>query len=248
MRIITADTYEEMSKKAAAMVCSQVILKPDCVLGLATGDTPLGMYKELIKMYENREVDFSDVTIFNLDEYCNLSRESPQSYHYYMHHNFIKHINIKKKNTHIPNGMAKDIDEECRKYEQKIKNKGGIDLQVLGIGANGHIGFNEPDINFEAETHLVELDEITIEANSRFFSSRDDVPTTAISMGIKTIMQSKKLLLLANGEAKAAAIYKTVKGKISPEVPSTIIQLHPDITLIVEKSAAKLLSAGKYCK
>jgi len=240
MRIILADNYEEMSKKAAAILRSQVILKPDCVLGLATGDTPLGMYKELIKLYENEEVDFSSVTIFNLDEYCNLNRENAHSY-YYMNHNFFKYINVKKKNTHIPNGTAKDIDKECMKYERQIKNKGGIDLQVLGIGANGHIGFNEPDFNFEAETHLVTLDEMTIEANSRFFSSKDEVPTTAISMGIKTIMQSRMLILLANGEAKVDAIYNTVKGKISPKVPASIIQLHPNATIIIEKNAAKLL-------
>ena len=241
MRITIADNYEEMSKKAAALVRSQVILKPDCVLGLATGDTQLGMYKELIKLYENKEVDFSEVTIFNLDEYYKLSRDNTQSYYYYMHHNFFKYINVNKNNTHIPNGAAQDIDEECRSYEQQIKNKGGIDLQVLGIGTNGHIGFNEPDVNFEAETHLVELDEMTIEANSRFFSSKNEVPTIAISMGIKTIMQSRMLVLLANGEAKADAIYKTVKGKICPEVPASIIQLHPNARIIIEKSAAKFL-------
>ncbi len=241
MRIIRADNYEEMSKKAADIVKSQVILKPDCVLGLATGDTPLGMYSELINMYENKEVDFSDVTIFNLDEYCKLNRENAQSYFYYMNHNFFKYINVKKKNTHIPNGNAKDIDEECRDYERQIKNKGGIDLQVLGIGANGHIGFNEPAINFEAETHLVKLDEMTIEANSRFFNSIAEVPTSAISMGIKTIMQSRMLILLANGEAKVDAIFKTAKGKINPKVPASIIQLHPNATIIVEKYAAKLL-------
>lgn len=241
MRMIFADTYEEMSKKAAAMVQSQIILKPDCVLGLATGGTPLGMYKELIKLYENKEVDFSAVTIFNLDEYCKLNRENTESYYYYMKHNFFKYINVKEENTYIPNGTAKDIEEECKRYEHQIKSKGGIDFQVLGIGANGHIGFNEPDINFEAETHLVTLDEMTIEANSRFFTSKDEVPTTAISMGIKTIMQSRMLMLLANGETKADAIYKTVKGKISPKVPASIIQLHPNATIIIEKNAANLL-------
>lgn len=241
MRIIIADGYEEMSNKAAAIVRSQVVLKPDCVLGMATGDTPRGMYKELIKMYENKEVDFSEVSVFNLDEYCTLSRENEHSYYYYMNHNFFRYINVKKGNTFIPNGTAEDIEEECRNYELQIKNRGGIDLQVLGIGANGHIGFNEPDINFEAETHLVELDETTIEYNSRFFSSKDEVPTTAISMGIKTIMQSRMLLLLANGESKADAIYKAVKGKICPEVPASIIQLHPNATIIIEKNAAKLL-------
>jgi len=241
MRIILADNYEEMSKKAAAIVRNQIILKPDCVLGLATGDTPIGMYKELIKMHDNKEVDFSEVTTFNLDEYCKLNRENTQSYYYYMNHNFFKYINAKKENTYIPNGAAQDIDEECRNYERQIKNKGGIDLQVLGIGANGHIGFNEPDIKFKAETHLVKLDKMTIEANSRFFSSKDEVPTTAISMGIETIMKSRMIVLLANGEIKADAIYKTVKGKMCPEVPASIIQLHPNATMIIEKNAAKLL-------
>ena len=241
MRIILAANNEEMSNKAAAIVSSQIILKPDCVLGLATGDTPMGMYKELIKMYEDKEVDFSEVTVFNLDEYCNLNRENAHSYYYYMHHNFFNYINIKKGNTHIPNGAATDLDKECRNYERQIKNKGGIDLQVLGIGVNGHIGFNEPDIDFEAETHLVKLDKMTIEANARFFSSKDEVPTLAISMGIKTIMQSRMLVLLANGETKASAIYKTVKGKISPKVPASIIQLHSNAIIIIDKNAAKLL-------
>lgn len=241
MRIIIADNYEEMSKRAVAMVSSQVILKHDSVLGLATGDTPLGMYKELIKLYENKEVDFSDVTTFNLDEYCKLNRENTQSYYYYMNHNFFKYINVKKKNTYILDGIAKDINEECRNYDQQIKNKGGIDIQVLGIGANGHIGFNEPDVNFEAETHLVKLDQMTIECNSRFFSTKEEVPTIAISMGIKTIMQSRRVILLANGEGKAEAIYKTVKGKICPELPASILQLHPDATLIIDKNAAKFL-------
>lgn len=241
MRVIIAEDYEEMSKKAAAMVSSQVILKHDSVLGLATGSTPLGMYKELIKLNENKDVDFSDVVTFNLDEYYKLDKENDQSYYYYMNNNFFSHINVKKENTHILNGVTKDIDAECKNYEQMIKDHGGIDIQVLGIGANGHIGFNEPDVNFEAETHLVKLDERTIEANSRFFASKDDVPTTALSMGIKTIMQSKRIILLANGEGKADAIYKTVKGKICPEVPASILQLHPDATIIVDKAAAKLL-------
>ena len=241
MRIIIADNYEEMSKRATAMVSSQVILKHDSVLGLATGDTPLGMYKDLIKLYQNKEVDFSDVTTFNLDEYYKLNRENTQSYYYYMNKNFFKYVNIKKKNIYILNGTAKDINEECSNYDLQIKNKGGIDIQVLGIGANGHIGFNEPDVNFEAETHLVKLDQMTIEANSRFFSTKDEVPTIAISMGIKTIMQSRRVILLANGEGKADAIYKTVKGKICPEVPASILQFHSDTTIIIDKNAAKLL-------
>lgn len=242
MRIMVVDNYEEMSKKAADMMSSQIILKPNSVLGLATGDTPLGMYKELIKMYENKKVDFSETITFNLDEYYKLQRDNTQSYYYYMKNNFFKHINIKEDNTNVLHGMTLDVNVECRNYEERIKNAGGIDIQVLGIGANGHIGFNEPDVNFEAETHLVSLDKSTIKANSRFFKSKDDVPTQAISMGIKTIMQSKRIIMLASGENKAEAILKTVKGKICPEVPASILQLHSDVTLIIDSSAAKLLN------
>lgn len=241
MKIIITKNYKEMSKKAAEIVKSQVVLKPEGVLGLATGDTPWGMYRELIKAYKGGEVDFSEAIVFNLDEYYNLNKEDKQSYYFYMNHTFFDHINIKKENTFIPDGKTKNINEECQNYDLLIKEKGGIDLQVLGIGENGHIGFNEPDIDFEAETHLVQLDEITIEANSRFFNSREEVPKSAISMGIKTIMQSKMLLLLANGDDKAAAIYKTINGKIDPKVPASIIQLHPNALFIIEKKAAKLL-------
>jgi glucosamine-6-phosphate deaminase len=241
MRIIVVDNYDEMSKKAAMMIASQVMLKPNSVLGLATGDTPLGMYKELISLYKKDEVDFKEVTTFNLDEYYGLNRENPQSYYSYMMNNFFNIINIKKENINVPIGMAKDVNVACADYEKKIKEASGIDMQVLGIGGNGHIGFNEPDVDFEAETHLVNLDEETIEANSRFFNSIEEVPIKAISMGIKTIMNSKKIILLANGISKAAAIERAVKGKISPNVPASILQLHNDVTLILDKEAASLL-------
>lgn len=241
MKVVVVKNYEEMSKKAAAITCSQVIIKPNSVLGLATGDTPIGMYKELIEAFNRKEVDFSEVKAFNLDEYYGLNRENEQSYYYFMKHNLFDHINIKEENRHIPDGNAKDIETECRNYDEQIKREGGIDIQVLGIGKNGHIGFNEPDVNFEAGTHLVKLNQSTIEANSRFFNSKDEVPTKAISMGMKTIMQSKKIILLANGEVKADAIYKTLRGKISPEVPASILQIHPDVTVIIDKEAAKLL-------
>lgn len=237
MRIIIAENYQEMSNKAAAMVASQIILKPNSVLGLATGDTPLGMYKELIKLYNNKQIDFSEAKTFNLDEYYGIGKENNQSYYYYMMKNLFNHININKENINIPNGMASDIEEECLYYEKRIKEVGGIDIQVLGIGVNGHIGFNEPDVNFEAQTHLVNLDEKTIESNSRFFQSIEQVPTKAISMGIKTIMHAKKIILLANGMSKAEAIFQTVNGKISPEVPASILQLHQDVTIIVDKEA-----------
>ncbi|MTK11197.1 MAG: glucosamine-6-phosphate deaminase [Clostridiaceae bacterium] len=241
MRIIIVENYEEMSKKAAAMMASQIILKPESVLGLATGDTPLGMYKELIRMYNENMIDFSKVKTFNLDEYYGLGKDSNQSYNYYMTNNLFKHISIDKENINIPNGMVKNIEEECISYEKRIKEAGGIDIQVLGIGVNGHIGFNEPDVNFEAETHLVNLDEKTIDSNSRFFKCIEEVPTKAISMGIKTIMYSKKIVLLANGASKADAIAKTVNGKISPEVPASILQLHQDVAIIVDKEAASKL-------
>ena len=190
MRIIVVDNYEEMSKRAALMVASQVTLKPDSVLGLATGDTPSGMYKELIKLYNKKEVDFKEVRTFNLDEYYGLNPENSQSYYKYMMNNLFNSINISTENINMPDGMAKDVDDFCLLYEKKIKTLGGIDMQVLGIGGNGHIGFNEPNVNFEAQTHLVNLDEQTIEANSRFFKSIEDVPVKAISMGIKKIGKS----------------------------------------------------------
>jgi len=241
MRIVVVDNYEEMSKRAALMIASQVMLKPDSVLGLATGDTPLGMYKELIKLYNKKDVDFNEVRTFNLDEYYGLDRENPQSYYNYMNTNLFNTINIVRENINMPDGMAKDVDSSCVNYENKIKELGGIDMQVLGIGGNGHIGFNEPDVNFEAETHLVNLDEETIEANSRFFKSIKDVPVKAISMGIKTIMSSKKIILLANGLNKAKAIERAVNGKINPNIPASILQLHNDVTIIIDKKAGSNL-------
>lgn len=241
MRVLIADDYHEMSRKAAAIVNSQVLLKPDCVLGLATGSTPLGMYWELIQLYQNQAADFSKVTTFNLDEYYGLDKENKQSYAYYMNTHFFNHINIQRENTHIPDGLSAYINEACRRYEQGIAEKGGIDLMVLGIGANGHIGFNEPDTNFIAETHRVMLKKETIQDNSRFFKSAEETPTMAISMGIRAIVQSRMLLLLANGEAKADAIYKTLKGTIRPEVPASIIQIHPNVTILLDRHAAKLL-------
>ncbi len=241
MRIIVVDNYDEMSKKAALMIASQVMLKPNCVLGLATGDTPLGMYKELIKLYNKKEVDFNEVRTFNLDEYYGINKENPQSYYNYMITNLFNSINVAGENINMPDGMAKDIDASCKGYENKIKVLGGIDMQVLGIGGNGHIGFNEPNVNFEAETHLVHLEEETIEANSRFFKTIKDVPVKAISMGIKTIMNSKKIILLANGINKAEAIERAVNGKINPNIPASILQLHNDVTMIIDKEAASSL-------
>jgi glucosamine-6-phosphate deaminase len=241
MELLVVKNYEEMSKKAASIIASQVVIKPQSILGLATGDTPLGMYKELVEKYNRNEVDFSKVKTFNLDEYYGLEKENSQSYYYYMMNNFFKFINIDKNNVNVPKGTSDDVEEDCLNYEKKIKEAGGIDIQVLGIGVNGHIGFNEPNVNFEAQTHLVELDEKTIKSNARFFNSIDEVPKKAISMGIKTILQSKKIILLATGESKAEAIYNTLYGKISPEIPSSILQLHQDVTIILDEEAAKKL-------
>lgn len=232
---------KKMSEKASNIIINQVISKPESVLGLATGDTPLGMYKSIIKQYEDSNLDFSKVKTFNLDEYYGLSKENTQSYHYYMLNNLFKHINIKLENTNILSGQVSDIEKECIEYEENIKNCGGIDIQVLGIGVNGHIGFNEPSNIFEPNTHLVNLDSKTIDSNSRFFNSREEVPTKAISMGIKTIMNSKKIILLASGISKADAINKTVNGKIDPLVQASILQLHKNVTLIIDKAAASSL-------
>ena len=241
MRIIVTDSYEEMSKVAARIVAGQLYLKPNSVLGLATGSTPEGMYANLVKVHQSVGLDFSEVISFNLDEYIGLDKENEQSYYYFMHKHLFDHVNIKPENIHIPNGNPENLEEECKKYDKLIEAKGGIDLQVLGIGQNAHIGFNEPDIKFEATTHKVKLDEETIKANSRFFENEEDVPKYAISMGIKTIMLAKKIILLASGKNKAEAIYKAVYGSVRPDAPASILQLHQDVVVIVDKDAASLL-------
>lgn len=240
MRVIIERDYQEMSKKAALLVASQVTLKPNSVLGLATGSTPLGMYEELIEMYNRGEVDFSEITTFNLDEYYKLPPENPRSYHYYMEENFFKHVNIHPASIHIPDGMTGDVKKECLDYEEKIRRAGGIDLQVLGIGPNGHVGFNEPDERLNVTTHLVDLTEETIEANSRFFESREDVPRQAISVGMATILKARRIILLASGKNKARAIKETVSGYVSTDVPASLLQTHPEVTLIIDEEAASL--------
>ncbi|MGL5440067.1 MAG: glucosamine-6-phosphate deaminase [Filifactoraceae bacterium] len=241
MRIIYVEDYEAMSFKATQLVASQIILKPNSVLGLATGSTPEGMYEGLVRFYEENLIDFNDVVSFNLDEYYGLSQENDQSYYYYMEKNLFSKVNIRRENTHVPSGTSKDVEKTCRDYDREILEAGAIDIQVLGIGVNGHIGFNEPDIKFEATTHLVNLDESTIESNARFFKNAKDVPKKAISMGIKNIMQSKKILLLASGESKAEAVYEMVRGPITPNLPASVLQLHPEVILVVDKEAGKLL-------
>lgn len=237
MKIIKAADYNEMSRKAANVIGAQVILKPDCVLGLATGSSPIGTYKELIRRYEEGDLDFSQVKSVNLDEYKGLPRDNDQSYYYFMNDNFFDHINIDKANTNVPNGMEPDAEKECANYEALIKSLGGVDLQLLGLGHNGHIGFNEPAEVFDKETHCVDLQESTIEANKRFFASADDVPRQAYTMGIQTIMSAKKIVVVVSGEDKAEIVKKAFFGPVTPSVPASILQMHPDVTVVCDAAA-----------
>ena len=236
MNFIKVENYDKLSAIAANIIASQVTLKPDCVLGLATGSSPLGTYAKLAEKYNAGELDFSKVTSVNLDEYVGLDGTNDQSYRYFMDNNLFCNINIDKAKTYVPNGCAEDLKAEGANYDAFIKSLGGIDLQLLGIGLDGHIGFNEPDASFIAETHEVELDESTIEANARFFASKADVPTKAITMGMMSIMQAKKILLIANGAKKNDILDKAFFGPITPYVPASILQLHPDVTVIYSEN------------
>jgi len=241
MRVIIEKNYQEMSKKAALLVASQLNLKPNSVLGLATGSTPLGMYRELIKMHQYKELDFSDVITFNLDEYYGLSKDNKKSYYYYMNENFFKYVNIHMANIHFLDARTQDIIKECKSYEEKIKRVGGLDLQILGIGPNGHIGFNEPGKTLNVSTHLVNLSEDTIKANSRFFNSPDEVPHQAISIGMATIMKARRIILLANGKNKAGAIKESVGGYLDTKYPASVLQTHPEVTVIIDEAAGSLI-------
>ncbi len=243
MEIKPISSYDEMSKLAAKIVAKKIKDKPNTVLGLATGSTPEGMYRELVKMHKEDELDLSQVITFNLDEYLGLSPDHPQSYHYYMYENFFNHVNIKEENIHIPKGDTKDPVWECLNYEKEIEKVGGIDLQILGIGVNGHVGFNEPDINLEAKTHVIQLSDDTIKANSRFFKNLDEVPKKAITMGMATIMRSKKIILMAWGAEKKKPILKVISGHIATEVPASLLQVHNDVILIVDKQIYSSSSA-----
>ncbi|MBE6828732.1 MAG: glucosamine-6-phosphate deaminase [Ruminococcaceae bacterium] len=245
MKIISAPDYQSMSRKAANIISAQVILFPNSVLGLATGSTPLGVYKQLIEWYKKDDIDFSKVHSVNLDEYCGLSGEHDQSYRYYMNANFFSQVNLPIENTNVPNGLAKDIDAECKRYDNVITSLGGIDLQLLGIGHTGHIGFNEPDDDFDKTTHCVKLKQKTIDANARFFENASEVPQRALTMGIKAIMQAKKILLVANGSSKAEILCRSLFGPITPEVPASILQLHNDLTVVADEEALAVIR-GKY--
>ena len=242
MKIIVKENYDELSKYTAEIIASQIMLKGDSTLGFATGSTPELTYKYLLDIYNSGRISFNDVTTFNLDEYVGLPESDINSYAYYMKKHLFDHVDIKSENINIPSGNNADLVKQCIGYEEKIDLASGIDLQLLGIGRNCHIGFNEPDVKFVAITHIVKLDEDTINANSRYFNSYEDVPKFAISMGIKSIMKSKRVVLIAFGEDKAVAIRDMIEGKITPQNPASILQLHQNVTVIIDREASKLLS------
>jgi len=237
MKIYQADSYIAMCRKAANILSAQIILYPRSVLGLATGSTPLGIYRQLIEWYRKGDLDFAEVTTFNLDEYAGLKSDHPQSYKAFMNDNLFDHININRTKIHFPDGNSTQILAECTRYDDLIRNKGGIDMQLLGLGHNGHIGFNEPGIAFEKETHYIRLSDSTRQANARFFTNGETVPDHAFTMGIKAIMQAKKILLAVSGNSKAKILKSALTGPVLPEVPGSILQLHPDLTVVADTDA-----------
>lgn len=237
MRVYRTKDYNDMSRKAANIISAQVILKPDCVLGLATGSSPIGTYKQLIEWYEKGDLDFSQVKSVNLDEYKGLTKENDQSYYYFMYNNLFKHINIDLNNTNVPDGTEPDSEKECSRYDKVIESVGGVDLQLLGLGHNGHIGFNEPEDTFPKLTHCVDLQESTIEANKRFFADVNDVPRQAYTMGIQTIMRARTILMVVSGEDKAQILHDALCGPITPHVPASILQLHNDVIIVADEAA-----------
>ncbi|MBQ8198355.1 MAG: glucosamine-6-phosphate deaminase [Lachnospiraceae bacterium] len=241
MKVYCEKDYDQASRRAANIIAAQVVLKPDCVLGLATGSTPVGAYKELIDKCEKGDLDFSQVRSVNLDEYKGLSPENDQSYRYFMNTNLFDHINIDKNNTNVPNGLEPDSAKACADYDKIIESMGGVDLQLLGLGHNGHIAFNEPAEEFSKGTNCVKLTQMTIDANARFFESKDDVPKEAYTMGIGSIMKAKKILIVACGEDKAEIVKKAFTGPITPAVPASVLQLHPDVTLVGDAAAMKYM-------
>lgn len=237
MKLYQTKDYKEMSRKVANIISAQVIMKTDCVLGLATGSTPIAIYKQLIEWYNKGDIDFNEVKTVNLDEYKGLAPDNKQSYHYFMKMNLFQHVNIREDNIHIPNGLEIDTKAECTRYDNVIRSLGGIDLQLLGLGHNGHIGFNEPEESYEKETHCVALTKSTIEANSRLFAQGETVPEFAYTLGIKSIMQAKKIVLAVSGADKADILRSALTGPITPAVPASILQLHPDFMVVVDEAA-----------
>ena len=245
MRLIKAKDYQEASRQVANIISAQVILRPDSVLGLATGSSPIGAYQQLIEWYNKGDVDFSRVRSVNLDEYVGLAPSHEQSYAYFMHHNFFDSINIKPENVHLPDGLDPDAEGQGEKYDALIRSLGGVDLQLLGIGRDGHIGFNEPCGEFVKGTHCVELTQDTREANARFFGSVDLVPKTAYTMGILDIMQARRVLMIATGSSKAAIVKDAFWGPVTPQIPASILQLHPDFTLVADEEALAMVNQEK---
>ncbi|MCI8925460.1 MAG: glucosamine-6-phosphate deaminase [Lachnospiraceae bacterium] len=237
MKIIKAKDYQDMSRKAANIISAQVIMKPDCVLGLATGSTPIGAYENLVNWYQKGDLDFSGVTTVNLDEYKGLTRDNDQSYYYFMNEHLFSKVNVDPKRTFLPDGTEPDSAKACEDYNHVIESVGGVDLQLLGLGHNGHIGFNEPSDIFKAKTHCVDLTETTIQANKRFFASIDDVPRQAYTMGIQTIMQARKILVVVSGAEKAAIVKEAFFGPITPKVQASVLQLHHDVILVADEAA-----------
>lgn len=241
MRLLCAKDYKDASRKAANIISSQIIMKPDSVLGLATGSSPIGAYEQLVKWYDKGDLDFSQITTVNLDEYRGISRTNDQSYYYFMQENLFKHVNINPERTFIPDGMEPDSEKACRDYNEIINQLGAVDLQLLGLGENGHIGFNEPNDIFVKDTNCVDLEESTIMANARFFKSIDEVPKQAYTMGMRQIMLAKKILIIITGEKKAKILKKVLQGPITPQVPASILQMHPDVTVVSDEGARKEL-------
>ena len=242
MKIIIAENYNEMSKAAAELIAEEINRKPNMVLGLATGSTPVGTYEKLIEMNKENKIDFSGITTFNLDEYCGLNKENDQSYWYFMHDKLFNHVNINHANINMLDGTNTDSEKECSSYDEKIEKAGGIDLQVLGMGHNGHIAFNEPCDYFSNGAHMVELQESTINANKRFFEDVSQVPKASYTMGIGNIMHARKVVMLVSGEEKAETVAKAFNGAIVPQVPASVLQLHNDFVLIMDKAAASKFS------
>lgn len=241
MKMIKTRDYEDMSRKAANIIAAQVITKPECVLGLATGSTPIATYRNLVAKYDAGDLDFSQVTSVNLDEYKGITRENDQSYFYFMNHHLFQHVNIDLKRTFLPDGTEADAQKACADYNQAIDAAGGVDLQLLGLGHNGHIGFNEPSDIFKGKTHCVDLSETTIKANQRFFASYDDVPKQAYTMGIQTIMQAKAILVVVSGEDKAKIVKEAFCGPVTPKVQASILQFHPNVTVVGDEAALALI-------
>lgn len=248
MRVIIEKDYESMSKRAAAFVAAVVRNKPDGVLGLATGSTPVGMYKELIRMHQEEGLNFSRIMTFNLDEYYGLAPEHDQSYHYFMHDNLFNHINVPASSINVPSGTAPDVDVFCAHYERMIEEAGGIDIQVLGIGSDGHIAFNEPGSSLASRTRLVTLDAQTIQDNARFFDKQEDVPRFAVTMGVGTILEARRCLLLANGSKKAYVVAQAIEGPITSQITASALQLHPDVVVVLDEEAASALKRVEFYK